>query len=227
MAQRPTARINTKNGDFYVLLSGGYEYVDNADSVNIGGATRSNTNQPTMNSGTYATSTPADVQTVTTSFSGINPTLAGHGAILDASLADTRLRCRYETEAETIVPQTASGVTVAISSTGAVTLAGTEPDFNGVLRGHSIRIGNNLHVIQRVDRDGKPTRVSAPSASVSASQYTIVNPIYRLEWIGIPSKPGQDTSSESPVASGSVTWSLESDTDLIQWTPITTPTAVA
>jgi len=225
MAQRPTARINVQGGDLYVQIENRWVFTDNVNSFNVSEATRTTNEEVTINSGTYSTSSPAGAQTVTTAINGFNPNLEGHKGVLDAARNDTRLRNRIETQREEILASGAS--TAAVAASGAVTFSGTDPDFTGVLRGHSIQIGSNFHPIQAVDSDGKPTRVTAPESAVSASAYSIVMPIQRREWRGIPSKPSEDATAQAPVASSSITWTLDSSADLTDWTPVASKTTVS
>ena len=107
----------------------------------------------------------------------------------DALINKTNLSYRMETEGETIVAQTASGVTCAIAADGTCTFTGYTPDIDELPLGCSIKIGSALHPIVSVTGTGALTvKVSAPSSAVAAAQFSVVTPSERVSFRGKPTK---------------------------------------
>lgn len=83
-----------------------------------------------------------------------------------------------------LVPQTEASQTVAVTTAGATTFAGTEAqnftsgDFS---EGNVIVVGNNNLVIESISNNGVVT-VSPPSSAISATRYSIVEPGMRIQF---------------------------------------------
>lgn len=124
---------------------------------------------------------------------------------------------RWSNPEEVLFPETASGVTVSIATSGAVTKAGTASSHPDMLDdafgpGDAIKVGTAFYVIETIGGTGATpsgdiedvTLKSNPGSAVSASVYSIVKPpIYQPEF---SARVG--ALSISRTAGGAITGSL-------------------
>ncbi|MYH25521.1 MAG: hypothetical protein F4156_09860 [Holophagales bacterium] len=111
------------------------------------------------------------------------PNLVAWTDILDALTKRTPLTWRLTTAEAEFFTASGAGNTVAIATTGAVTFAGTKPDFmsDEFAEGMAIRVGTAKYTIDAISDAGAVTVRPAPTTTVpAATEYRIINPSLRL-----------------------------------------------
>ena len=101
----------------------------------------------------------------------------------DAFINKTALNFRFDTEGETILPQTASGVTCAIAATGACTFAGYTFAADDFPLGADVVISSTHYPIASVSAAGAVS-VKAPASAVTAAQFSVATPSERVSFRG-------------------------------------------
>lgn len=107
---------------------------------------------------------------------------------------------RAESREVTVSPVTSGAMTAAIATTGVVTFAGSYVLPAEVARGHCIKIGTNLYVIQSISDADTPvvTVGPSPNSAVSAANFSIVFPILRWQISGqISQMPGGSVGTDT------------------------------
>lgn len=124
----------------------------------------------------------------------------------DAFIAKTTLNFRFDTEGETILPQTASGVTCAIANTGVCTFVGYTFAVDDFPLGADVVVSSTHYPIVAVSA-ANAVSVKAPSSAVSAAQFAVETPAERVSFRGkvAMAPPRQHTLAQQSEREGTLT----------------------
>jgi len=208
MARFNSVQVPTENARVEVRASGGsWLFIPGVASINESGTEAPTREVSTLQNKIQVVGNPAP-PTLEFSISAYLPHHDTNRILRDALIDGTTLQFRYRFPGQTLATITGAGNTVAIATSGVVTLAWAgDPliDFTDEAYGPGIAIhqGNNYYVVDVISETGQLTVKPAPNAQVAAAVgYTIeVPPIYRPSFPArVMSFDNVEAGSESSLA---------------------------